>query len=63
MIDKKKFDCVAMKLEIQSKIYNETKKMSPQELMAYFGEAVDKGPFAEKMKRIRARQEKQKKAG
>jgi hypothetical protein len=62
MSKKKKFDCVAMKLEIQSNIYKETKEMSPQELLAYYHEAVEKGPFAEKMKRIRARQEKQKKA-
>lgn len=58
MIKKKKFDCVAMKLEIQSSIYNETNGMSPQELLEYYHEAVEKGPFAEKMKRIRARQEK-----
>ena len=63
MINKKKFDCVAMKLEIQAKIYNETKEMSSQELLEYYRESVEKGPFAEKMKRIRARQEKQKKAG
>jgi hypothetical protein len=59
----KKFDCVAMKREIQEKIYNETKGMSPQEFLAYCHEAVEKGPFAAKMKRIQARQEKQKKAG
>lgn len=58
----KKFDCVAMKREIQAKIYNETKRMNPQEFLAYCHEAVEKGPFAEKMKRIRARQERQKKA-
>ena len=62
MIKKKKFDCVAMKIEIQSAIYNETKKMSPQELLEYYHEAIEKGPFAEKMKRIQARQAKLKKA-
>ncbi|MCX6103024.1 MAG: hypothetical protein NT000_07150 [Proteobacteria bacterium] len=62
MIKKKRFDCVAMKIEIQSAIYNETKKMSPQELLEYYHEAIEKGPFAEKMKRIQVRQEKRKKA-
>lgn len=59
----KKFDCVAMKRQIQEKIYNETKGMSPREFLAYCHEAVEKGPFAEKMNRIRSRQERQKKAG
>jgi hypothetical protein len=30
------FDCVAMKLEIQARIHDETKDMSPHEVLAYF---------------------------
>jgi hypothetical protein len=63
MNKKKKFDCVTMKLEIQAKMYEETKEMSNEALLRYYHQAVEKGPFAEKMKRIRARQEKQKKVG
>ncbi len=33
MTKKKKFDCVAMKLAIQSEIYDETKKMNPAQLL------------------------------
>ena len=58
----KKFDCVAMKREIQAQIYDETKEMSPEEFLAYCHEAVEKGPFAQKMKRIRVRQQKERKA-
>ena len=51
-----------MKLEIQAKLYEETKKLNNEELLKYYHEAVENGAFAEKMKRIRSRQEKQKKA-
>jgi len=34
--EKKDFDCVAMKNNIQAKIYAETKGMSVEELLAYF---------------------------
>ena len=58
----KKFDCVAMKREIQAQIYNETKDMGAEEFLAYCHEAVEKGPFAQKMKRIQTRQQKERKA-
>jgi len=33
---KKTFDCLKMKEEIQTKIYEETKDMSSSEILAYF---------------------------
>jgi len=34
----KEFDCIKMKEEIQAKIYNEIKDMSPPEILNYFNE-------------------------
>jgi len=47
MKKKKKFDCVEMKRRIQEKIYEETKNMTREELVAYFHRRVQEGPFAE----------------
>lgn len=48
-IDKKSktFDCVEMKRRIQEQIYEETKGMSTEEIVAYFHQRVQKGPFAD----------------
>ena len=48
-IDKnsKRFDCVEMKRRIQEQIYEETKGMSTEEIVAYFHQRVEKGPFAD----------------
>lgn len=58
----KKFDCVEMKRSIQQKIYEETKNMDMTEFMDYASKAVQKGHFAEKIRRIQARQQKKRKA-
>ena len=47
----KSFDCVEMKRRIQEKIYEETKGMTPHELVAYFRTRVAQGPFAELLKK------------
>lgn len=47
----KKFDCVEMKRRIQEKIYEETKDLSREELVAYFRKRVEEGPFAELLKK------------
>ena len=39
---KKQFDCIAMKSSIQDQIYNETKKMTVNELLNYYNNN-DKG--------------------
>lgn len=41
----KEFDCIDMKREIQSQIYEETKDMSPQQLIEYFRNAVRSSKF------------------
>jgi len=48
-IDKnsKRFDCVGMKRRIQEQIYEETKGMSTEEIVAYFHQRVEKGPFGD----------------
>lgn len=47
----KEFDCVEMKRRIQEKIYEETKGMSVEELVAYFRRRVEEGPFADLWKK------------
>lgn len=43
---KKSFDCVEMKRRIQEKIYEETKDMTHEELVAYFHQRIQEGPFS-----------------
>jgi hypothetical protein len=43
---KKGFDCVDMKRKAQEKIYQETKHLNRDELVAYFRRQVETGPFA-----------------
>jgi hypothetical protein len=47
----KAFDCVEMKRKIQEKIYEETKGLSREELIAYFRCHAETGPFARLWKR------------
>jgi hypothetical protein len=54
MKKKKRFDCVEMKRRIQEKIYEETKDMTRDELVAYFHRRVQEGPFAELWKQPKA---------
>ncbi len=53
----KAFDCLAFKDQVQSEIYEETKDMSHEEEIAYFREAVQKGPFAELWRKLAAQRE------
>jgi hypothetical protein len=59
---KKQFDAVEMKCKIQDEIYEETKNMTPEEEGIYIRKSVETGPFAAKVRRIRARQQKKQKA-
>ena len=58
----KRFDCVKMKRDIQEKIYAETKDMHMNEFLEHASSAAQKGPFAERVRRIQARQQKERKA-
>ncbi len=53
---RKTFDCVEMKRRVQERIYEETKGMTPAELVAYFHKRVAEGPFSELWKKVAARQ-------
>jgi len=44
---RKKFDCIAMKRELQQKFYEETRGMSPEELIEHIHRKVETGPFGE----------------
>jgi len=46
MSKKKSFDCVEMKRRIQEKMYEETKNMSHQELLAYYHQRIANSRFA-----------------
>jgi hypothetical protein len=48
---RKPFDCVQMKRKIQERIYEETKDLSREELIAYFHRHAQTGPFARLWKR------------
>jgi len=45
-----------MKRRVQERIYEETKGMTPAELVAYFHKRVAEGPFSELWKKVAARQ-------
>ena len=47
-----------MKCKIQEEIFNETKNLTPAEEHEYYRMAIENGPFAEKIARIRKKQEK-----
>jgi hypothetical protein len=53
MKPRKAFDCVAMKRKIQEKIYEETKDLGREELIAYFHRHAQTGPFAKLWKKPR----------
>lgn len=44
---KKEFDCIAMKREAQTRIYEEIKNMTPQQQIEYFRNAVHTSQFSE----------------
>ena len=48
---RKTFDCVEMKRKIQEKIYEETKDLNREELIAYFHRHARTGPFAKLWKK------------
>lgn len=56
MKPEKDFDCVEMKRKAQEKIYEETKDLSREELVAYFHRRAETGPFGKLWKKAKARQ-------
>jgi len=50
---KKSFDCVEMKRKAQEKVYEETKHLNREQLVAYFRRHVETGPFAHLWKKSR----------
>lgn len=51
----KKFDCVEMKNEIQAKIYEEIKDLTPQEELAYRRKKLESGSLSDFYKKLRAK--------
>lgn len=51
----KKFDCVAFKRDVQAKIYEETKHLSPPGEIAYFRDRAKSGALAVWWATIRSR--------
>jgi len=47
--EKKGFDCLEMKREIQAKIYAEIKDMTTEERIAYFHIPPEQDPFRQKI--------------
>jgi ElaB/YqjD/DUF883 family membrane-anchored ribosome-binding protein len=62
---KKKFDAIAFKHKVQQEIYEETKDLSPEELVEYFnkaGERFRRELEALREKKNKAQQKKRKKS-
>jgi hypothetical protein len=51
----KRFDCIAFKRRVQAKIYEETKRLSPQEEIAYFRDRAQSGALSKWWATVRAR--------
>ena len=51
----KKFDCVEMKNEIQAKIYEEIKDLTPQEEIAYRRKKLESGSMGDFYKKLRVK--------
>jgi len=49
---KEEFDCVAFKREAQSKVYEETKRLSLKEQVAYFRKRASSSPLGKWWKRL-----------
>lgn len=51
-LTKKKFDCIKMKWEIQEKIAERMKDMTPAERVSYLKSRVESGPFSDLLGRM-----------
>lgn len=49
----KTFDCLAYKWKVQEEIYEETKNMTPEQLIEYFGKEASGGPLGEWWKKCK----------
>jgi len=49
--NKKQFDCIAMKSNIQKQIFDETKNMTANELLRYFNGNGSKAPISQLSKK------------
>ena len=52
----KNFDCIEFKRRAQERIYEETKGMTREQEIQYFRRAVENGPFADLVKRLKAKE-------
>ena len=55
--NKKEFDCIQIKRDAQSKIYQAIKQMTPEEEIAYFRQSVDQSKFSKWWKSVSSRVE------
>jgi len=55
---KKKFDCVEMKREIQTRLYEKTKDMNSEQERKYYREKAETGSFSDLWKKIINKQTK-----
>jgi hypothetical protein len=49
---KKEFDCIQIKRDAQSKIYETIKQMNPEQEIAYFHRSIQKSMFADWWKSV-----------
>ncbi len=54
---KKDFDCIQMKRDAQTKIYEAIKQMTPEEEISYFQQSVGQSKFSEWWKSASSRAE------
>lgn len=45
--EKNELDCIALKRQIQSNIYEQIKGMTPEEEIAFFQKRAEQGPFGD----------------
>jgi len=55
--EKKHFDCIEMKRNAQSRIYETIRQMTPEEEISFFRQSVDKSKFSEWWKSASSRVE------
>lgn len=54
---KKEFDCIQIKRDAQTKIYQNIKQMPPEEEIAYFRQSIDQSKFSNWWKSLTSRVE------
>ncbi len=52
----KEFDCIAFKREVQSRIYDETKNLTPEEQIQYFRRIAEEGSLCNWWRKVKAQE-------